>query len=34
MRASKIVFFFYSSGQSNEEERKCLQYYGCIHLGE
>jgi DNA damage-binding protein 1 len=24
----------FSSGQSNEEERKCLQNHGCIHLGE
>jgi DNA damage-binding protein 1 len=27
-------FVFVLSGQSNEEERRCLQNYGCIHIGE
>lgn len=26
--------FWTNSGQSNEEERKSLQSYGCIHVGE
>jgi DNA damage-binding protein 1 len=27
-------FFCFSSGQSNEEERKCLQSHACVHIGE
>lgn len=29
-----VVFVVSFSGQSNEEERKCLQHYGCMHIGE